>query len=185
MALIWDIETKEQIRGEDFADYRARTGIALSVLYDDDLDTWTLHGENDLDDLARRLESAGEVVTYGGVRFDHPVLDNAVGRRIYIASELDLCDAIFAAKAGRRDPVGTWKLGEVCRRTLGARKFGEGSDAPKLYAAGRFAELATYAIRDVWLTRELLRFIRRFGYVIDGENRKLQIALPIHQELNA
>jgi len=155
-----------------------RTPEALSREFEptaQSIRNWVSQAERDLDQLAVKLESADELVGYNSVWYDHVVLDQALGRRIYLPNETDLYLAIRQTRANR-DPNGTWKLGEVCKRTIGRGKTMEGAGAPHLIEAGDWGKLVTYCTNDVKLLRDLHRFVLNFGYVIGPEGEKVSIA---------
>jgi len=165
--LVWDLETKLMPGdGETHDEYICRCGISVAAVWNVVDSDWTLYGHQDLDALSEELESADRVVGYNSIGFDHLVLDAAVGRRVVIQDEVDLWRDIQASMGEARWPTGTGTLDAVSRRTLGRGKSGSGSEAPELYASGRWAELSSYCIHDVDLTRELWEFMERFGYVI-------------------
>ena len=174
--LVWDLETAEEFHeGERSEEYAVRAGISVAVVYDEDGDQWEFYTGGDFGNLATRLEEAGEVVSYNGVAFDHVVLDAALGRRVVIPGECDLYALIRNKLGDQRFPRGSWTLGAVCERTIGRGKLREAAHAPTLWKDGRIGELVTYCTRDVWLTRELWRFVRRYGYVIGPGGKKYEM----------
>src|SRR3990172_7678047 len=139
--MYWDTEARNPKQAdESWPEYRLRAGVGLAVVYDEGQDDWLFYTERDLDQLAVKLESADELVGYNSVWYDHVVLDQALGRRIYLPNETDLYLAIRQTRANR-DPNGTWKLGEVCKRTIGRGKTMEGAGAPHLIEAGDWGKL--------------------------------------------
>ena len=145
------------------------------MVYDEEEDDWLFYTEKDLDDLAAKLETADELWGYNSVGYDHVVLDQALGRRLYLPNEMDLYLAIRQARGSNGDPTGTWKLGEVCRRTLGRGKTMNGAGAPHLIREGKWGPLVTYCTSDVKLVRDLHRFITQYGYVIGANGERVTI----------
>ena len=80
------------------------------------------------------------------------------------------------------DPDGGWqagmggaKLDDIAYATLGAKKIGNGADAPKWYQAGQIQKVVNYCADDVAIERDLANFIDRYGYVI---HNGMRLALP-------
>jgi DEAD/DEAH box helicase domain-containing protein len=173
---VWDLESKEsKEEDESWENYKARAGVGVAVIYDEDFDIWEVYGHRDLVELVKRLEGAEEVVSYNGVGFDHVVVDQAVGRRVWIQKETDLWIAIKEMLGPEKWPKGSWTLSEVCQRTIGRGKTGTGVSAPSQLAQGDWAKVTSYCVNDVKLTRDLWRFVREFGYVVDPDGRKRQV----------
>lgn len=180
--LYWDTEALEsKDDAETWIAYKEHAGIGLAVIYDEDEDAWEFYGPRDLERLASRLELADEVVSYNGVSYDHPVLDAALGRRIYIPNETDLWLAIREARRDAGDPQGSWKLDAVGRRTVGRGKLDQlGALAPSKLREGDWTHVVEYCLRDVQVLRDLYQFIRRYGYVIGPGGE--QVMLGVREE---
>ncbi|GAG98480.1 unnamed protein product, partial [marine sediment metagenome] len=79
-------------------------------------------------------------------------------------------------KVGRRGVFnGSLSLDVVAENTLGRRKTGHGANAPGLIREGKWAEVFEYNLHDVIITYQLLRFIKKYGYAIDGEGRAIRV----------
>jgi hypothetical protein len=62
-----------------------------------------------------------------------------------------------------------WGLNIVAKGTLGgAGKIGYGGDAPKWFKEGDWAKVVNYCADDVALERDLVDFVDRWGYVVNG-----------------
>jgi len=70
---------------------------------------------------------------------------------------------------------GTFNLDALGKATLGIGKTGHGAHAPVLYQAKQYDALLAYNAQDTRLTKKLFDFIRKYGYVVDGNNRKVEI----------
>ena len=177
LTVVWDSEAADTKRDdESWDEYREHAGISLAGIYVVERGEYEFYDEQSLEELAAQLEGAGLVVSYNGVHYDHLVLDAALGRRVYMPNELDLWDVIKCAQT-RSWPKGSWTLGAVCERTFGEGKKGDGAFAPHLAAKGRWGDLATYLVRDVWLTWKLWEFMRAMGYVIDPDGCKMVVGV--------
>lgn len=150
-----------------------KCGIASVVLYDSKTERYHVYDENTLDACMDHLNAADRIVGYNSFEFDRAVLENISGRRL-TAEHVDLFQVFKAAvnMAG-----GGWRLGQVCSRTVGLDKTGEGASAPSLFAQGRFAELIDYNINDVHLTRTLYNHILTLGYVIAPDGSEVPLEL--------
>lgn len=179
MRLVWDLETAEpKEEDESWENYKGHAGLGVAVSYNEDRDEWKVYNGMDLVELVEDLEAASEVVSFNGVRFDHQVVDAAIGRRVVIEREVDLWLAIKAALGPEMWPKGSWTLNAVCERTLGRGKTSDGVLAPTKLAKGEWGTVTTYCINDVRLTRDLWRFIREFGYVVDPTGKQLRVGAP-------
>lgn len=73
---------------------------------------------------------------------------------------------------------GNISLHTLVSHTISGRMVGEGAMAPILFRENRFDELLTYNFGDVKYTKELLDFIIKYGYVINGKDEKVYIRRP-------
>ena len=55
---------------------------------------------------------------------------------------------------------------DIAIATIGAKKIGNGADAPKWFQAGRIQQVCNYCADDVAIERDLTDFVDRYGYVI-------------------
>lgn len=178
--LVWDTEAKEaKGETEEWPAYRLRAGIGLAVVMDYDSGRIEVFDAGGVGDLALRLEQASEVISFNGVGYDHIVLDQVMGRRVFIKNEVDIYAIIKTACGEERWPKGSWTLEAVSQRTLGQGKTASGAHAPALLSRGEIGRLVTYCYTDVWLTAELCRFMRTYGFVIDPNGKKMSIGRRI------
>ncbi len=92
---------------------------------------------------------------------------NDILRRIWIAEGFD-------PDAGWQEGMGGAKLDDIAAATIGARKIGNGADAPKWFQVGQWARVTNYCCDDVAIERDLVDFVDRYGYVIKS-GRKLEL----------
>ena len=182
--IAWDLECYDsKPSDEPFEVYKGHAGVSLACVIDIATMVPTFYGHSDidgygLDDLAARIESADRVVSFNGHKFDRVVLSAAIQRPVVIKHHCDLCLNIFDGNGGTRWPKGTWKLDEVCRRTLGVGKLlTDGAFAPTLWRDGRMGELASYVWRDAWLTAGLYKHVREHGWVLAPEQQRVPVRL--------
>lgn len=176
--VVYDLEAKEpKSDEEDWVEYKVRAGLGCGVVYDLGTDSWEVFFEKDVNELVNKLEKADGVVSYNGIGFDHVLLDCIVGRRIFIRKEVDLWEKIKEAKGETRWPKGSWTLGAVCERTIGLSKEKIGAFAPELLMNGEVKKVVDYCIKDVKMCRDLWLFVRKYGYVLDPEMKRVDVSL--------
>lgn len=129
----------------------------------------------DLRELARLLHHAEIMVTFNGERYDIPALNGCLGEPIYHGYHCDLMARLYGELGHRVS------LEKVAKATLGRGKSGSGAHAPEMYQAGEFAQLHTYNMDDVDLTRDLFLFARRHGFlwVPDGNGKRKAVAINV------
>lgn len=115
--------------------------------------------EHNLHKLPALVASADTIVSYNGIRFDMPVVEHYCGA-LEIKEHVDLM-VILYKRLGWRP-----KLEHVARATLAVGKGGHGAMAPDMYQRGHFAQLHSYCLRDVALTRRLYEFAIGCGYLL-------------------
>jgi DEAD/DEAH box helicase domain-containing protein len=62
--------------------------------------------------------------------------------------------------------MGGTKLDDVAGATIGAKKIGNGADAPKWFQAGQVQRVVNYCADDVAIERDLADFVDCYGYVV-------------------
>jgi DEAD/DEAH box helicase domain-containing protein len=132
--------------------------------------------DHDPTGLAIYLEEADVVVTFNGKGFDIPMIASLAGRELELADHYDICEEV-------RKVIGTskgYKLTEICERTLGHGKITSGALAPFLAMEGRWAQLVSYCVHDVELTRELYQYILQHGTIKGVSNEEIPIQAPSH-----
>jgi len=101
------------------------------------------------------------LLEYLKVRFDVSTIDSA----LEILREDETHDRTFTLDA-------------LCKATFEGRKLGHGADVPLLYAAEKYAELLTYNLHDVRLTKALFRIMYHRGDIFDGAGNSFTIETP-------
>jgi DEAD/DEAH box helicase domain-containing protein len=175
--VVFDLETNklaDEVGGWD-ALRAGAGGISCLVVWDSITNHHNVYTTETLEMAALHLEAADVVISYNGLGFDIPVLEGCIGRRVETKAHLDLLRLIWQATTLRKGNG----LDEVGRRTLGRGKVGHGLSAPKLAAQGRWEELITYCAGDVFLTRDLARFVHEHGGVIDQHQDLLRLHVPL------
>lgn len=174
----FDLETRklaDEVGGWDELK-KGAGGISCVVVWDNLTDHHHIYTSETLLAAAAHLEAADVVLSFNGIEFDIPVLSGCVGRRVATKVHLDLLRLIWNAISGRRKGN---TLDETAKRTLGRGKIGCGTSAPRLAEEGRWPELFTYCAGDVFLTRDLFRFVREHGGVVGSDGNLLYLHPPI------
>ncbi|HBF42335.1 MAG TPA: hypothetical protein DDW42_01655 [Desulfobacteraceae bacterium] len=70
---------------------------------------------------------------------------------------------------------GSFNLDALCKATLGAGKTGHGAHAPVLYQKKQYDALLAYNFNDVRISKKLFDFIRKYGFVVDGNGNATRI----------
>jgi DEAD/DEAH box helicase domain-containing protein len=147
---------------------RGEGGVSALAIWDSQ-DTWcSLYDDHSITAAARHLELADVVVGYSSERFDVPVIEGLVGRKLALRYHIDIY-ALLARALAEQGFVGTkgdCTMDRITRRTLGRGKINHGSHAKVLAAQGRWADLFSYCMSDVQLTRDLFLYICEHGGVI-------------------
>lgn len=186
--VIFDLETRSgplDLRPDDEeAGWNAlregEGGISSLVIYDSEEDWAYIYDDKTLENAARHLESADLVVSYYGSKFDVPVIEGIINRKLRLRQHLDLYSKISeeGIKNGMIGRKGDFTLNAVCSRTLGCGKIGNGAHAITLIKEGRYGELFNYCAHDVLLTRKLFDYICQHNGVQGLHNSFLPIILP-------
>jgi hypothetical protein len=175
----YDIEIAKAVskhpKGDELSWDEARegkAGISAICVWDSLIGRPFLYDARTVADCIEHLNSADLCVGWNSVEFDKPALEGFSKQFIH-TKQLDIRQYVIAA-VGDKYALG-YKLGEVCGRTLGLMKSGDGGGAPSLARAGRFAELFDYNINDVFLTRALHNHIVEHHFVVTPDDKKMQI----------
>lgn len=160
--IVLDLETKELVR--DWSE-PWEAGLACLGLWC----SWKMfpYGRYFLFDMPTLchgidlIQEADLVVTYNGLSFDGPFLDGLWSEEIQWPDHCDLWEIIRKALGWRKGP----RLEAVARPTLGWGKTAHGRQAPEMFQQRRFAELHTYQVDDLTITRALYYHIRKWGFV--------------------
>lgn len=167
-------------------------GVAVACLWEYRTARMRVYGPDDVEALRERLLRADRVSGYNILNFDFPVIwgfskpawaDLGVNggesvKAVLLRSTNDILRRIWRAQGFDPDKwqsgMGGTKLDDIAGATLGARKIGNGADAPKWYQAGQVQRVVNYCADDVALERDLTDFVDRYGYVVvSGKQLKI------------
>lgn len=186
-----DVEIARHVKDVGGWDYTGEMGVACAVVWDFGAQRFRTYDASDLEDLHACLDRADAVVSWNGWNFDlpviygvnrpewkdHPLKQRPGGRDGKPLSErsVDLLRDVYVAQGldpDDRSPAHAgWKLDECAEATIAVGKCGEGAMAPELFQRGRWGELVTYCQHDVWLTKELDLFRRKYRYLVNLRNK--------------
>lgn len=176
---VFDIEIAKTIDETEGGWEGARKGLSghsCTAVYDSEEDSIRLFGPDQVAALADYLEGPHVIVSFNGIGFDQPAIEGMLGRNLEIREHCDLLAIL-------RQATGSWKglkLDDLAQATLGRRKSDHGAHAPIVYqealkliaegrseeALSRYVSLLNYCTLDVLLTRDLLRFLQKNGFVV-------------------
>jgi len=186
--LIFDLETRKDAKelcpsdeeqGWDLL-REGKGGVSSLIIWDNIDDRIHLFDDHSLLTAARYLESADLIVSYYGTKFDIPVIEGLIGRKLALKSHYDIYVEIAAAstKRGIIPRKGDLKLDSVGHRCLGRGKNGNGGDVINLVKSGKYADIFEYCLQDVYLTRDVFEFICTHNGVQHMNNSFLGLDIP-------
>jgi DEAD/DEAH box helicase domain-containing protein len=166
-----------------------KLGVAVACLWEYQTQRMRVYGPDDVDALRERLLRADRISGYNILNFDFPVVwgipkpewlasvknlgsskgTPAIYKQLLLKTN-DILRHIWQAQGFNPDVwqsgMGGAKLDDIAGDTIGARKIGNGADAPKWYQAGLIQKVVNYCADDVAIERDLADFVDRYGYVI-------------------
>ena len=161
-----------------------KLGVAVACLWEYQTQRMRVYGPDDVEALRERLLRADRISGYNIWNFDFPVIWgiskpdwlgdydlNTTGVKGALRPKCnDLLRRIWFAQGFNPDVwnnrMGGSKLDDIAGATIGARKIGNGADAPKWFQAGQIQRVVNYCADDVAIERDLTDFVDRYGYVI-------------------
>ena len=182
--IVVDVEIQRTIEetpgGWDATD---KLGVAVACVWEYNTARMRVYGPDDVQALRERLLAADRISGYNIWNFDFPVIwgiskptwMNGSGESAVIKMDLqpkcnDILRRIWIAQGFNPDVfskgMGGAKLDDIAGATIGARKIGNGADAPVWYQQGLVQKVVNYCADDTCIERDLTDFIDRYGYVI-------------------
>jgi DEAD/DEAH box helicase domain-containing protein len=171
-----DLETRKlaaDLRPDDndagWAELRAGKGGASAICIYDTLDHWLyMYDDFTVEVAARHLEAADIIVGFCSEKFDLPVIEGLIHRRLRIRRHIDIYVELVRACTTAGNPLqrGDLTLDRISRRNLARGKTDHGSNAKELAAKGQWAKLFNYCSADVKLTYDLYQKLIADGGLI-------------------
>ena len=181
--VVYDIEIAERVYDKPkpgqlgWDDARAgRAGISAVALWDSLTGRPHLYSGKRIAECVEHLNSADANLGWNSDEFDKPAIEGFSGLTLDV-DQFDLRQFILHALQDKY--AKGYRLGQVCERTLGLAKSGDGAGAPQLAKEERWDELFDYNINDVWLTMHLHNHIVQHGYVIKPDDTRLKVYNPL------
>lgn len=172
-------------------DNKIALGLSIACLYRYDKDTYQFIDPHNLEEAMQWLVATQPlIVSFNGLTFDGPLL-RAILRNRPVPLHI-MCDQFKDLMARGYDLLQEiWKLDSTRRFQRGlnslvalslANGFGtkelNGAAAPRLWAQGRYAEVMSYCLSDVWKTRQLFDLVCTGTPLIRGNGSALTLPLP-------
>jgi DEAD/DEAH box helicase domain-containing protein len=172
--VLFDLET--QLSAADVGGWQNahRMLVAIGVVCHLEEGRLEVFGEDEVDDLIQRLESADLVVGFNVKRFDYKVLSGYTGvdyRRTL--PTMDLLEVVHRQLGFRLG------LNHLAQATLEVEKSADGLQSLEWVKQGRLDLVEEYCRRDVEILRDLYLFGRRMAYVLYRDKQDRKIKLPI------
>lgn len=161
-----------------------KLGISVACLWEYATRRMRVYGPDDVPALRERLLQADRISGYNIWNFDFPMIwsidkptwlqpteNNILALKARLGSKTnDLLRRIWIALGYNPDVwqagMGGAKLDNIAGATIGAKKIGNGADAPKWYQAGQIQRVVNYCADDIAIERDLSDFVHHYGYVI-------------------
>lgn len=161
--VVFDLEIKNVIdpkQGIGWTDY-GKMGISVGVLFCFRTMDYQVYMDDNLEELAARLNEADLISGFNINRFDIPLLKASV--KTPLKETLPLYDLLVESRkaAGAGAAPKGMKLDDHLEQTFGQSemKTAHGSEAPLYYQQGKLGKLVSYCIADVKREAKLFRHV--------------------------
>lgn len=160
-------------------------GISVVCLFDYVDMEYKVFMKDNLDELAKRLNSADMIVGFNVIDFDHR-LYRANGVALKPESELRTYDILVESrkalgiKEGSPRPGGL-RMNNHLLGTFGPEsiKTADGADAPGMWQRGEIGKLVTYCISDVFREKRLFEHICAYSLVVTDTHGTKYVRHPL------
>lgn len=159
---------------------QGKGGISALAVYDTHDKFVHLYDDHTVAIAAKHLESAEYVVGYCSSKFDIPVIEGILNRKLRLRNHIDIyVDLVrgFADK-GKIGKKGDFTLDTICKKNIGRGKSDHGSNAKQLAATGQWGKLFNYCADDVRLTRDLFYKMCNDGGLIAFNGKFMPLSIP-------
>lgn len=176
--VVFDLETRksaEEVGG--WSEIR-QMRVAVGVVWDSLENRMFVYDEAAVSDLIDHLKRADVVVGYNVNRFDYEVLRGYTFENLNRLPTIDLLLEVQSA-AGLR-----LKLDTLVKATLGTAKTADGLQSLKWFREGKLDLVKEYCIKDVELTRDLLLFVLKNGYLTYQRKDFGSVRVPLKLDLS-
>jgi DEAD/DEAH box helicase domain-containing protein len=170
--IILDLETKKSF---DEVEERKLELLGVSVvgIYSYKENQFKIFSEKDITLLLPYLQQAELIIGFNIKGFDFPVLQPYFDFDLLQLSMLDIFEEVQKSLGFRLS------LNNIAQATLEIGKIGTGLDALKYFRLGQVEKLAEYCQHDVFITRELYEYGKRYGHLLYFRGRRLE-TIPVN-----
>lgn len=151
LEIAFDIESQTAPTSWDAAGLK-QVKISVLGLHRSDSDTYHAYEEHELAEVWKLFEQADRIISYNGIHFDIPVMQNYYAGDLSRIPHLDMIVNVKDALGFRL------KLDDLAKATLKKEKSADGLQAVRWWAEGKVQEIKDYCIQDVKVTRGLYDF---------------------------
>jgi DEAD/DEAH box helicase domain-containing protein len=156
--VVLDLETKRTFK-EAGSTKPEDLGISLVGIYDYATESFKAYREEQFAQLFPILEKASVIIGFNSNSFDLPALNRYYVGNLLSLPSLDLLESVQKA-LGRRIA-----LDEFAKETLRTHKSGHGLMAIEYFKESKWAELESYCLDDVKITRDLYEYGKKNGEI--------------------
>ncbi|MBU1920459.1 DEAD/DEAH box helicase, partial [bacterium] len=176
--VVFDLET--QLSADEVGGWNQarQMRVATGVVWDSRADEFFVYDESQTEELIEHLKRADLVVGYNCMRFDYEVLRGYTFENLRLLPTLDLLDVVTKARGGRL------KLDSLGKATFGLGKTADGLQSLQWFKEGKLDLIIEYCKQDVALTRDLLLFALKNGYLFYSHRQGENVKLPVRINLN-
>jgi hypothetical protein len=174
--VVYDCEIKncvgDRVNGKEITwETHELMGISVACLFDYQTGDFSVHLEDNLDELAARLNRADLVVAFNHINFDNRLLRGS-GLDLKPDSELKNYDMLVESRLSigwtpnKPFPKGC-RLDDHLEATFGKKhmKTADGAEAPKMFQRGELGKLISYCLADVAREKKLFEKIWTTGEI--------------------
>lgn len=146
--------------------------ISIAGIYSYCRNDFLFFTENNILSLLPLLEDSSIIIGFNIKNFDYQVLRPYFNRDIANLPTLDILEEVRVALGYRL------KLQDLVTTTLGETKLGNGLDAIRYFRNGEIDKLKKYCQHDIYLTRSLYEYGRKYGQIY-YQGRFSKQAIPV------
>ena len=177
--LVVDLETQrsaEEVGGRSAARHMR---LAIGVVWDSSDDQCHAYDESQVEELIAHLKRADLIVGFNISGFDYEVLRGYTFENLTHLPTLDLLRVVQGSLGTRL------KLDTLVRGTLGTQKTADGLQSLAWFKEGKLDLVRDYCIKDVELTRDLLKHALQHGFLVYERKDHGRVRIPLNIELGS